>query len=65
MAASAGLLLAVVYIAIVAAAVGIATAVCGHPSTWLARLLRSTALTVGAGLLVVASLHQIAAQLLH
>jgi hypothetical protein len=56
---AAGLLLALVCIAIVALAVGMAAAVTGHPSTWLVRLLCSSALTIGAGLFTLAALRQL------
>lgn len=56
--AAAGLLLAIVCIAIVAVALGVAVASWdGHTPSWAPRLARGAAVTVGAALLLLAALH--------
>jgi hypothetical protein len=61
MAAAAGLVLAIVCIAIVALALGLAVASWGHADpTWAPRLARGAAVTVGTTCLLLSALHPIA-----
>jgi hypothetical protein len=61
MAAAGGFLLAVVCIAIVALALGLAAATWSSSEpTWGPRIARGTAITVGVALLLLAAVHPIA-----
>jgi hypothetical protein len=55
-----GLLLAVVCIAIVAVALGLAAATWGQAGGWAARIAAGAAVTVGAACLCLAALHSAA-----
>ncbi|MFF8482354.1 hypothetical protein [Streptomyces antibioticus] len=54
---------ALVCLAIVAAAVGIAATAVGDPRTWASRTAAAVALTIGAGLLLLAASRPIATAL--